>query len=473
MEQTLYRKHRPRTFGSIVSQDHVKQLFKHAIMQDEIAHSYIFAGPRGTGKTTVARILAKRLNCLNPQNEEPCNACDQCIAIDKGAHMDVIEMDAASNRGIDDFRAIRDNVSYLPVQGAYKVYIIDEVHMLTSEAFNAILKTLEEPPPNCLFILATTNPEKIPSTIISRCQVIPYRNIGNTEIQQLLLDIAQTEEIPIEEEAAFLIARNAKGGVRDALVMLEQLSRFRGSEMIRPEDLLTMLGGVPPDWIESLIRAIMDGNPNAIVLSGDEVQQKGLNFEVVIQQMMDYLLEYAQTHADLAPVIPIAKSLMDLLKTLRFADNKRTLFTIELLHLSQSLQGVEPEQKSKTEQPQPKEGPKEASEDKWLQSLKREHIDLYIALLIGQYNFLDHAFSLKFQNHQQLSYDIVIRKEPQLQAFFQKHLGQSYPSRIQIGPEQTDEELDPDQLEPAAKKTLERIQTLFPDDKIRIRKISS
>ncbi len=473
MEQTLYRKHRPRTFGSIVSQDHVKQLFKHAIMQDEIAHSYIFAGPRGTGKTTVARILAKRLNCLNPQNEEPCNACEQCIAIDKGSHMDVIEMDAASNRGIDDFRAIRDNVSYLPVQGAYKVYIIDEVHMLTSEAFNAILKTLEEPPPNCLFILATTNPEKIPSTIISRCQVIPYRNIGNPEIQRLLLDIAQTEEIPIEEEAALLIARNAKGGVRDALVMLEQLSRFRGSETIRPEDLLTMLGGVPPDWIESLIQAIMDGNPNAIVLSGDEVQQKGLNFEVVIQQMMDYLLEYAQTHANLNPVIPIAKSLMDLMKTIRFADNKRTLFTIELLHLSQSLQGVEQEQTPKTEQSKPKDAPKEAREDKWLQSLKREHIDLYIALLNGQYDLSDHAFSLKFQNHQQLSYDVVIRNEARLQAFFQKHLGQSYPTRIQIGPEQTDEELDPDQLDPTAKKTLERIQTLFPDEKIRIRKISS
>ncbi|MFW6248320.1 MAG: DNA polymerase III subunit gamma/tau, partial [Bacteroidota bacterium] len=200
MEQTLYRKYRPGNFSELAGQDHIKRLFSRSLKDQNYSHAYIFAGPRGTGKTTVARIIAKRLNCLKPIDNEPCNECSQCVAINEGSHIDVIEMDAASNRGIDDFRAIRDRVAYRPAQGKVKVYIIDEVHMLTNEAFNAILKTLEEPPDHAVFILATTNPEKIPETIISRCQIIPFRNVTVKTITNHLGMITQREGYTTDDE---------------------------------------------------------------------------------------------------------------------------------------------------------------------------------------------------------------------------------------------------------------------------------
>ena len=175
--EVLYRKYRPKSFSEIVGQDHVKKILTNALKMGRIAHAYIFAGPRGTGKTTTARILAKSLNCENRKDAEPCNQCQSCISIDEGTFMDVVELDAASNRGIDEIRRIREGAGYRPIEGKYKVYIIDEVHMLTKEAFNALLKTLEEPPEHVVFVLATTNLEKVPPTIVSRCQVLEFKNL--------------------------------------------------------------------------------------------------------------------------------------------------------------------------------------------------------------------------------------------------------------------------------------------------------
>lgn len=248
--ETLYRKYRPKKFLELVGQSHVKKLFVNSLKNKEISHAYIFAGPRGTGKTTVARILAKSLNCENPQEIEPCNMCNACISIDKGNFMDVLELDAASNRGIDEIRKIRETVNYHTAQGKYKVYIIDEAHMLTKEAFNALLKTLEEPPSNVVFILATTNPEKIPQTIISRCQVIDFKNISNKDIIKRLEFVCENEGIKISHEAIVEISKRANGGLRDALTILEQVINSAGKD-IKIEDVRETLGLIPDTIIEN------------------------------------------------------------------------------------------------------------------------------------------------------------------------------------------------------------------------------
>ncbi|MFN4190565.1 MAG: DNA polymerase III subunit gamma/tau, partial [Pseudothermotoga sp.] len=210
--EALYRKYRPKNFDQIIDQLQAKLVLQNAIVKDSVSHAYIFTGPRGTGKTSVARVLAKALNCDNRTSYEPCCNCDSCISIDKGTHPDVIELDAASNRGIDEIRRIRDAVGFRPMIGKYKVYIIDEFHMLTREAFNALLKTLEEPPTRVTFVLATTNLEKVPPTIISRCQVIEFKNFTEDDIVKNLLQVSSREGLKLLEDAAKFVAKRANGG---------------------------------------------------------------------------------------------------------------------------------------------------------------------------------------------------------------------------------------------------------------------
>lgn len=231
---SLYRKWRPSTFKEIIGQKHISIPILRAFEQNRLAHAYLFSGPRGTGKTSMARILAKAVNCLDLKMSNPCNECANCKSINTGASMDVYEIDGASARGVDEIRVLRESVRTLPVAGNKKVYIIDEVHMLTKEAFNALLKTLEEPPAHVLFILATTEPAKIPLTILSRCQRYEFHRISVNDIKEHLLHISQESHLSLTTEAAALIAVRAEGGLRDALSLLDQCSgASAGNELLQ------------------------------------------------------------------------------------------------------------------------------------------------------------------------------------------------------------------------------------------------
>ncbi len=251
----LYRTYRPKSFEEVAGQKVVIRTLKNALIHDKIQHAYLFSGPRGTGKTSVAKIFAKAVNCLNPDHGSPCNTCDVCKGIDQGDIADVIEIDAASNNGVDEIRDLRDKVKYMPSVGKYKVYIIDEVHMLTTGAFNALLKTLEEPPKHVIFILATTEVYKIPSTILSRCQRYDFKNIEISDIITKLKEIVKQENIDIEEQALHVIAENAEGGLRDAISLLDQAISFSENK-ITVDDIHEVAGSVSQKALSSILTAI-------------------------------------------------------------------------------------------------------------------------------------------------------------------------------------------------------------------------
>lgn len=253
--QALYRTWRPQTFESLIGQPHVRQTLINALLKEQIAHAYLFCGPRGTGKTSAAKLFAKAVNCLHPDGAEPCNACDACVSITRGNNVDVEEIDAASNRGVDEIRELRDKVHYAPTMVKRKVYIVDEVHMLTSEAFNALLKTLEEPPAHVLFMLATTEPHRIPSTIVSRCQRFDFHRISPETIVSRLREVVQHEGWSADSKALWKIAEAADGGLRDALGLLEQAAAFGGYQ-IAEEQVAEVIGGVSTGDLLLLVQAM-------------------------------------------------------------------------------------------------------------------------------------------------------------------------------------------------------------------------
>jgi DNA polymerase-3 subunit gamma/tau len=254
--QVTARKWRPQTFAELVGQEHVSRTLQNALRQGRIAHAYLFTGTRGVGKTTTARILAKALNCEQGPVPEPCNQCVLCQGITLGNLLDVLEIDGASNRGIDEIRDLREKIRYAPTRSRFKVYIIDEVHMLTEHAFNALLKTLEEPPPEVVFIFATTEPQKVPMTILSRCQRFDFRKVASTEIARCLGKIAEQEHIHITSDALYRIARRAEGSLRDAQTLFDQVVAFCGLE-VQEEDIGELLGVAGEDQILALLEAIL------------------------------------------------------------------------------------------------------------------------------------------------------------------------------------------------------------------------
>ena len=256
----LYRKFRPSTFDQVKGQDHIVQTLKNQINANRIGHAYLFCGTRGTGKTSVAKIFAKAVNCEHPVDGSPCNECETCRGITNGSAMNVIEIDAASNNGVDNIRQIRDEIQYSPSSGKYTVYIIDEVHMLSIGAFNALLKTLEEPPAYVIFILATTEPHKIPITILSRCQRYDFKRISIDTIAARLSELMEKESIEVEEKAIRYVAKAADGSMRDALSLLDQCIAFYLGQKLTYDNVLDVLGAVDNEIFSRLTRSVIDSD---------------------------------------------------------------------------------------------------------------------------------------------------------------------------------------------------------------------
>ncbi len=286
--QVFYRKWRPQTLAEIVGQEQVTQTLSNALSSGRVSHAYLFYGPRGTGKTSTGRILAKALNCLSNGKGEPCNNCDMCRAITEGRALDVIEVDAASNTGVDDIRSLREKVNYAPNQARYKVYIIDEVHMLSNSASNALLKTLEEPPPYIVFILATTEAHKIPATILSRCQRFDFRRISRPDVISKLTRICETEGIKLEPEGLNLIAKSATGSLRDAENLLEQMTTYYGTE-ISLNQVQAILGITGDQRAKELVRHIVAGDIAGGVTTINGVNSDGLDLRQFNREVVEYL----------------------------------------------------------------------------------------------------------------------------------------------------------------------------------------
>ncbi|HMQ69043.1 MAG TPA: DNA polymerase III subunit gamma/tau [Ignavibacteria bacterium] len=282
------RKYRPQKFSEVSSQDFVTQTLRNAIVSNKIAHSYLLTGPRGVGKTTIARIFAKALNCPNVKDGEPCNKCDSCLEITNGNHPDVFELDAASNRGIDDVRAIQDAAKFFPIKGKYKFFIVDEVHMLTTQAFNALLKILEEPPGYLIFILATTNPEKIPATIVSRCQRFPLQRIKIKEISDNIKEIAKEEKVKIDDESVFLISKLGDGALRDAQGIFDMAVSFCGDN-VKYEELKNFLNIPDKEIYFNISKYIKEGNAKEILSYFNSLSEKGFDHQTFYNGVTEHL----------------------------------------------------------------------------------------------------------------------------------------------------------------------------------------
>lgn len=302
----LYRKWRPQTFSEVVGQKHISVPLSRAVTEDRLAHAYLFSGPRGTGKTSMAKILAKAVNCECRRGADPCNACRTCEEITSGASLDVYEIDAASNRGIEEIRALKESVRSLPTVCRKKVYIIDEVHMLTKEAFNALLKTLEEPPSHVLFILATTEPEKIPLTILSRCQRYEFRRIAAEDISRHLRYVAEQSGFALEEDAADLIAVRAEGGLRDALSLLDQCSGAAGGRPLTAAMVYDLLGLTGKDRILSLAGHVLRRESGAALSEFSAILQDGKEPSAVMTELLGHFRDVmvAKIHPD-APELSV------------------------------------------------------------------------------------------------------------------------------------------------------------------------
>ncbi len=284
----LYRKYRPQTLEEVVGQEHIKKALTNAIELNKIAHAYLFTGPRGTGKTSSARILAKSLNCKNGPTVKPCGKCESCIDITNSTPVDVIEIDAASNRKVEDAQNILEKIQYVPVNGKYKIYIIDEVHMLSNTAFNALLKTLEEPPENVIFILATTEPQKVLDTIKSRCQRFDFKRITTEDIVKHLEYIAKQENINIEKEALYTIAKNSAGGMRDSISLLDQLSVLGTTTAITVDDINSLLGRISFDLLVEISKTIVESNPQEAINILEKIYNSGNEPSQILLNMLEF-----------------------------------------------------------------------------------------------------------------------------------------------------------------------------------------
>ncbi|MCC3870402.1 DNA polymerase III subunit gamma/tau [Terrisporobacter mayombei] len=315
MHKALYRVYRPKTFEDVVGQEHIVKTLKNQIRNSNIGHAYLFSGTRGTGKTSTAKIFARSVNCLNSIDEEPCNKCEICVDTLNDNIMDIVEIDAASNNSVDDIRELRESVKYTPSKAKYKVYIIDEVHMLSQGAFNALLKTLEEPPSYVIFILATTEPHKIPATILSRCQRFDFKRVSSKDIANRMVYICEKENIEAEEKALSLIARNSQGALRDALSILDQCMSF-GNEKIEYNDVIELLGTVNIDELFELSQAIIGENTKKSLQILNEFIIWGKDIRNLINDLIDHFrnLMVCKVSKDLDEIISLPEESIERLK---------------------------------------------------------------------------------------------------------------------------------------------------------------
>ena len=326
----LYRKFRPLKFEDMVGEDHITTTLKNQIIADRVGHAYLFSGGRGTGKTTSAKILARAVNCINPQNGEPCNECEICKEILDGSLTDVVEMDAASNNSVDDIRGIRDEVNFLPTKAKYRVYIIDEVHMLTTGAFNALLKTLEEPPEHVKFILATTEPQKLPTTILSRCQRFDFKKITNENIVKRLKIICKESNIKITDDALDLIAVLAEGAMRDGISILERCCQENADEI--GIDLVKELVGIPSlQYISKITRAIFENDEIKALEVIDNVINDGKDLNNFLWEIIKYIKDVLVFKASEKLSIYSKDEIEEIKKTAELASREKILNTIYML----------------------------------------------------------------------------------------------------------------------------------------------
>lgn len=364
----LYRKFRPEHFKDVKGQDHIVTTLKNQIAAERIGHAYLFCGTRGTGKTTIAKLFAKTVNCENPIDGNPCGECSSCKAIAAGASMNVMEIDAASNNGVENIREIISDVSYSPANGRYKVYIIDEVHMLSIGAFNALLKTLEEPPSYCIFILATTEVHKIPITILSRCQRYDFKRITIDTITDRLRELMETEQVEVEEKALRYVAKTADGSMRDALSLLDQCIAFHFGQKLTYDMVLDVLGAVDTVVFSRLLREILDRNVlgcidllEEIVMQGRELTQFVSDFTWYLRNLLivkttddaedvldvstdnkKRLMEEAEM-TDAETIIRFIRIFSELSGNIRYAGQKRILIEIALIKLCKPQMEVQPD----------------------------------------------------------------------------------------------------------------------------------
>lgn len=347
--QALYRMYRPQSFDDVVGQTHVTKTLRNAISKGKQSHAYIFSGPRGTGKTSIAKVFAKAINCLNSDDGEPCNECAICKGITQGTNSDVIEIDAASNNGVDEIRNIRDKVKYAPSESKYKVYIIDEVHMLTTGAFNALLKTLEEPPSHAIFILATTEPHKIPPTIISRAQRFDFKAISMDQIVDRLKFVADSQSLEYDNAALEFIAKASEGGMRDALSIMDQAIAF-GDERLTLQDALNVTGSVDEAALNDLFKDVVDGNVKEAFGRYHHFTSEGKEVNRLINDMIYFVrdtimiktsnesIEYdALVHFELDTLYRMIDIINDTLVSIRFSVNQNVHFEVLLVKLAEMI----------------------------------------------------------------------------------------------------------------------------------------
>jgi len=430
--EVLYRKYRPKRFAEVVGQRGVVETLRRAVEQGKVVHAYVFSGPRGTGKTSVARILAKAVNCPNTSSGEPCNDCEVCHSVDSGTFLDVIEVDAASNRGIDEIRRIRDQTSYVPVQGKTKVYIVDEFHMLTREAFNALLKTLEEPPPNVLFVLATTNIERVPATVLSRCQIFAFRNLPESAISARLKEICVAENFKVTESALELLAKLAKGSLRDAISLLEQSVAY-GGEVLDARDVRDALGLVPEEIMDSYVDALLRGDTDRVVEIAEEIESSEKNFETFLESILERCLERYRSTLD-ARFLDVGRFSWNLSRQLKHASEKRSLFEAESLLRCQTARqsGISERVKEEKLVPTLKETPKSETQDetvaetresglveKVLKYLREEgDMSLYVVLSMARVDVSDGEATIKVRKDHPFNLEILRKRLDEVRLAF-------------------------------------------------------
>lgn len=384
--QALYRKWRPQRFADVVHQEYTVRTLQNAILSHQIAHAYLLAGPRGVGKTSIARIFAKAINCTNPQQGEPCNQCDMCKKITRGNALDVIEIDGASNRGIDQIRQLREEVNFVPAEAKYKVYIIDEVHMLTNEAFNALLKTLEEPPKHVVFLFATTEPHKVPLTILSRCQAFELKLLPPERIEQRLREICTAEGINASPKALTAISYRARGALRDAIVMLEQLASYKGAARIEEHDLYEIMGLASEETVIEFLKALLARQGRRALEIIADLAERGKDLELFVDELIEQARDWIIRAIDGQPIpvearvetlIGLSTQLLGLKRDLGRAWEKRILLEMKALELIALAPATPQEKEAKA--------PRAETPDKWarvLEEVKRDRRGTVHALLL-------------------------------------------------------------------------------------------